>query len=730
MPEGGKKTPIDSSVIDRISGAMFGAIRGASEAWFGPLQPIAPVAPPDTAGRQWDYPVGWNLTYKPRGEQGENAIDYSTLRALADPTLGGLDLLRLAIETRKDQMLAQKWTVRPRLEEGDDTQPAEADKKLAKEARRRLQKPDGIHSFRLWQRMLIEEMLVTDATTLYIRNGENGVKIAEQLDGTTIKVLIDPSGRRPVEPQPAYEQVLHGLPAVPYTAGELIYLPHNPRVQSAYGLSQVQQVITTVCIAIRRQLSQSEYYTAGSVPDVIMGVPDSWNLDAVKQFQAWWDSIFSGNTEERRRARFVPGGVTPTILKPDSLKDEWDEWLARIICWCFSLSPQALVKAMNRATAETAQQTALEEGLEPLKLWFTDLMNDVIARIIDGGDRLEFAYQDEEITDPKTKAEVFSTATGGKAWMTQDEVRAEYGKPPLTPGQKAEVAPPPPPSNEPDGHGGNDDSGEKQNHPFEPAEKLGKKSQEVVTINRDRPSAKKSRAAIQRVCDGFFSSLKKSTKDAASGLLGAKGALDVIDGADFAELGDAIRPLIENMATDGVKMAIKQVLGKKMKKLSKNAGPATPELPELLDLANEKGIAWAEKHAAELVKGVGDTTKADIRALIAKALEEGWSNDKLADAIEESGSFSPERSEKIARTETCRADVSGNIIGWKASGVVTGKKWLVAQDEVCTICEDLNGVEVGLDEEFPDPGGDGPPDPHPGCRCDVLPILSNDDEEP
>jgi hypothetical protein len=46
---------------------------------------------------------------QPRGEQGESGIDFADLRALADPTQGGLDLLRLAIETRKDQMESQRW---------------------------------------------------------------------------------------------------------------------------------------------------------------------------------------------------------------------------------------------------------------------------------------------------------------------------------------------------------------------------------------------------------------------------------------------------------------------------------------------------------------------------------------------------------------------------------------------------------------------------------------------
>ena len=65
-------------------------------AWFGPLDPIAPGAPADVAGRQWDYPAGYNLWLQPRPE----AVTFGTLRALAD----GYDLLRLVIETRKDQV--------------------------------------------------------------------------------------------------------------------------------------------------------------------------------------------------------------------------------------------------------------------------------------------------------------------------------------------------------------------------------------------------------------------------------------------------------------------------------------------------------------------------------------------------------------------------------------------------------------------------------------------------
>jgi len=41
----------------------------------------------------------------------------------------------------------------------------------------------------------------------------------------------------------AFQQILHGLPAVNYTSEDLIYMPRNPRVWKIYGFSAVEQII-------------------------------------------------------------------------------------------------------------------------------------------------------------------------------------------------------------------------------------------------------------------------------------------------------------------------------------------------------------------------------------------------------------------------------------------------------------------------------------------------------
>ena len=253
--------------------------------------------------------------------------------------------------------------------------------------------------------------------------------LLEPIDPGNVKKLINVDGRTPLPPEPAYQQAVKGMPATQYTVDEMVYAARNQRTNRIYGYGPVEQVLTTVNIALRRQLSQLEYYTAGSIPDMIIGVPETWTPDQIAQFQTWWDSILSGNTAERRRARFVPGGVNPVALNAERVKDEWDDWLARIVCYAFSLPYEALVREVNRATAETSREASLEQGLEPLKLWWKDVMDELIERAYGAAD-LEFVYEDEEINDPSVKAQVWRTMTGGKAWAKPSEAREAYGLPP------------------------------------------------------------------------------------------------------------------------------------------------------------------------------------------------------------------------------------------------------------------------------------------------------------
>jgi len=413
-----------------------GIARGSGADWFGPLDPLKPIAPPDVAGRRFDFPPGYNLVTRPRAYE---PVGFAELRAFAD----AYDLLRLVIETRKDQMERQRWRIRPR-DPKFKRQSAAVDADISARIAALegfLQKPDGVTRWKTWLRALLEDMFVIDAATLYCQRTRAGQLCAlQQLDGATIKRLIDDWGRTPqpyrddsgaVVFPPAYQQVLKGLPAVDYSARDIIYRPRNVRAHRVYGYSPVQQVLMTVNIALRRQLWQLDYYSEGSIPDALIGVPAGWTPDQIKQFQDYWDTEFAGDLARRRKAKFVPGDTAVKVhqTKEPEQKNDFDEWLARIICYAFSVPPQWATKVMNRATADNQSAQAEDEGLEPTKEWVKDLVDEIIAEEFASPD-LELVWLDEDTDAKDTETQLESRLKLGA--VTLNEMRDALGLDPYT----------------------------------------------------------------------------------------------------------------------------------------------------------------------------------------------------------------------------------------------------------------------------------------------------------
>lgn len=421
-----KKTPIEPGLIARVTGA-WKVITGQSQpvvddgsAYFGPSNPMTPQLSPaqdeSARGRAFDFPAAYNTRQTVRSGE---AVTFAQMRALAD----GCDVLRLVIETRKDQLSKMTFKIAPK--EKPKTKDAKLDAR-AVAVQEFLQSPDGENDWDTWSRMLLEEMFVTDAATIYpwMTNGGNPYRF-ELVDGATIKRVLDIRGRTPAAPMPAYQQVLKGIPAVDYTTDELIYKPRNKRVNRVYGYSPVEQIIMTVNIAIRRSLHQLQYYTKGSTPDLMFQVPPDWNMAQIKEFNDWWNDTLSGNTGARRRAQFVPNGVAPLNTKDGILKDAYDEWLARIVCYAFSVSAQPFIKENNRSTAETAMKAAMEEGLMPVMKWVKSVMDIILWKYF-GYTDLEFVWEADEATDANIQDQMDDRRLkNGTA--TVNEIRASRG---------------------------------------------------------------------------------------------------------------------------------------------------------------------------------------------------------------------------------------------------------------------------------------------------------------
>ena len=419
------KTFLDPNTAFGAPTVSFGGFN-ASSSWFGPLNPLNPIAPKEVTGRQFDLQPGYNIISKPRQQE---QISFAYLRNLAD----GYDVLRTIIETRKDQVDRMNWSVRA--------------KKGKKVSDARLQavttffmRTDGEHTFNQWLRMILEDLFVIDAPTIWKQRTRGGDLYAlRPLDGGSIKRVIDDWGRTPMPYTdengvlvipPAFQQVFKGYPAVDYTVNDLVYAPRNIRTNRVYGYSPVEQILMTVNIALRRQLGQLEYYTAGNIPEALIGVPDTWTPDQIKQFQDYWDIYFTGDAAARRKAKFVPGGVAKTFIqtKEPELKNVFDEWLVKVCCYAFSVSSQAFSSQVNRATANAQKEQAEEEGLSPILQWVKHLIDPIINIDLKEPD-IEFIWNEDIQIAPVDEANILKTYTGA-ALLTINEARDRLGMDP------------------------------------------------------------------------------------------------------------------------------------------------------------------------------------------------------------------------------------------------------------------------------------------------------------
>ena len=283
-------------------------------------------------------------------------------------------------------------------------------------------------------------------------------------------------------------------------------------------------------------------------------------------------------------------------------------------------------------------------------------------------------------------------------------------------------------------------------------------------INRERATVQNCVAGLQAAAAAWFRKLRLSlTAQLQAAVASSTKAADeeikrkvrrILEDLEFEDeegLIEEFRAHLEAMHKDGAQQGVAQIaalagaaaIGALLIPGRDDGGHIGRLSVDAFDLVNEHAVAYARDRSAEMVGmkwvdgdlvqnpnarwRIDDGTRELLRSDVTTALQEGWSNDQLADALAESYAFSERRAEVIARTETADADVEGTLAGYRALGV-TKKRWLTAPD-CCDDCQTLDEQEVGIDEDFTAPDGTriSGPTLHPQCRCYVLPVLDDDD---
>lgn len=758
--------------------------------WMSPLQPLKQMSPSGVRVRQRATVIGENLAWTPKGNEG---YGYWVLREFAE----SCELFRAVLDTILDRICSLPWEIRLIAKPGE--------KKLDLEHRQDIDpripalkafftKPDGVWPFKFWLRMLLEDSYVCDAMTIYKERDLRGrIASLRAIDGATINRCITEQGFVPQPPSVAYQQVLYGTIWCDLTTNDLTYIMRNPRTFKRYGYSVTEQCLTHLATAIRRQDFTLKYYTDGNMPEALCFLPSDLPVSRVKEIQMYIDSVLAGDLANRRRLTFLPGYGSsnnqskPNVIFPKEplLKDPLDEWLFQFFCYKLGTTPQAMLRMMNRATAQQSAETAEEEGDAPKAQIVADMLTEIIQTDMGFSD-IEFAYKQRRETDGLKQMQI-DTGYSDHAVLTINDIRKDLGKDPSDVPEadqlgivtingwvplegaaqaarvtqmtqaKTDGMPDPEPSNVPPPKG-------KPGAKKPPKKKVSKRIGTIIKSGALTSDSAKAKAKLQASVLKVFRGQKERAKEKAKSLAksfhtSSPGARTLVSlsltsssirkGETAAEIANAIYAALESEwnslpahTQPSLANAMRSGIGKGMSQLGlSDAGLIAESNTIAEDYARERSaemVGMQYNDDGELVSNpnaewvIADTTREKIRNVVADAFTQNTLFPEIMQDIQEAledddaGIFSEARAELIARTEISNAQVKGNYGVWEQSGLVHKVQWLLSDDhEGDDECDDNSETEVRIGHPFP--SGVLAPPAHPNCECSIVVTALNEE---
>jgi portal protein len=721
-----------------------------TNAQFGPLQPFKPMG--GTGAQPWVSQIqpGQNLTYTPRAREQYNVTQ------LRDASM--YDLARIIIENVEDQVSRMPINIRLKRKPGEaakDYAKRKPDPSILKDIEQFLEQPNSEQCWSQFMRQLLDDMLVIDAATVVIRRNVKGsVYDFRAVDGAQIARYFDAWGATPQPPDPAYAQIWDagqsggtGFPWVDLTTDQCLYAMRNLKTYRLYGMSPLEQAITMVMTGDLRLTFQQNYYTDGTVPDAIQIVPTTISSAKLKEAQLVLNSELSGILTKRRQIRMIQGfhedASKEQLIFPKEalLKDEFDDYVIRCLCYAFGTSPQRLQRVMGMRSGQVNQESAEKEGLEPWLDWGEKCVLGPLVRRYLGFADYEATYQEDTTVDPKEQSEI--DASDVKVGIrTLNEIREERGLPPLAEteadqsliitatgpvplslddqvehAKKMFEAKPPQPQN---GNG---------NGP----QKLHKRRRAAIDPGHDTPARRHARGRLEAALVKLFGHQREKAGEEARRLIKkVRKADDPEEIADkifasiegeFSQLPAEARAALEQAALSGVSDAWAQIEVTDSGVISQAnieaAEYATKRAAELVGMKYNQAGELVENPNAEYA--ISSTTRDRLREIIKNAFENKTPFSEIISDIESADIFSEDRAAMIARTEVSRAQVNANLSAWKKTGLVSKVRWLAVGPDPCPICESNDDEIRPIGARFP--SGDVMPLAHPNCYCILEAVL-------
>ncbi|MBF6588948.1 MAG: phage portal protein [Ktedonobacterales bacterium] len=362
--------------------------------------PVTPNLPPVDGPRQFEYPIGYNITPQPRTTE---MTSFAQLRGLAFAYYG----IRLCERAYFDVIagLDLKVTFKENVIPDGESEGDPKWRAIAAPAEAFLTKPDGVTDFTTWLTASVRDVLELGHAFIYKRRNRAGRIIAlDWVDAATVKPLMDERGRMPLPPYPAYEQYLYGVPAYYLSNDEVEWIRESGRTDSVYATSRVEDIIINVNAALQKQALDLARYTDGAMPQGFITTPADSPL-TVQQIEAMeqaWNGLLAGNSKLRVRTKFLMPGQAFQASNFGQNNDpliEFDRFLLNTSVAAFGLTMDELgmTDTSNKSVGQSQQSVVYRRTVKPLVSRHAKLLTAIIQQEFDPRLVVTFVgYEEEE----------------------------------------------------------------------------------------------------------------------------------------------------------------------------------------------------------------------------------------------------------------------------------------------------------------------------------------------
>jgi hypothetical protein len=380
------------------------------------VYPLGPGRPPvpftgffgqiyESEPRTFQYVPGVNATIVPRAAYG--LLPFGELRRYAETVPEVAMCVRLLIEEMK--------TFIPRIY---DPQGRPVPRNWL------VDRPDGETPWVIWLSRLLYNVLVYDAGCVFIRREGGTFAGLRVIDGSTIFPLIDERGETPRPPNPAFAQIIYGMPWQLWRSDQIWYMPRYPRPDAPYGRSPIEIALEVVRVLENMWIYEREWYTRGNMPDMLLSAPPDFSIEDVRQFMDEFDRALSGNPAMRRRIYFLPYGFQKVAERNVDFNRLAYEVALEKVALAFGIPVGEFGKTPGeglggRGYMEAMRSAFYRQGIAPLKSYIEMIFNRALAEMGLEGYTFRLEWPTERVSDPDRAEMVISLFINGLITLNQ-----------------------------------------------------------------------------------------------------------------------------------------------------------------------------------------------------------------------------------------------------------------------------------------------------------------------